>query len=90
MGRLLHGNLGQFMAQVVGGVVCFAWAFGASFPFFKILDRFVKLRVSPADEMAGLDIPEMGLAGHVPDDLPVPAFEPRAATRGVEPALGTA
>lgn len=87
---LLYGNLGQFMAQIVGGVVCFAWAFGASFLFFKILDRFVKLRVSPADEMAGLDIPEMGLAGYIPDDVPVPAFEPRAAVRGAEPALGTA
>jgi ammonium transporter, Amt family len=70
---LLYGNVGQFMAQVVGGAVCFVWAFGVSWAFFKALDRVVKLRVSPEAELAGLDIPEMGLAGYVPDDVPVPA-----------------
>ena len=43
---LFYGNVGQFVAQVIGGVVCFAWAFGASYIFFKILNRFIKLRVS--------------------------------------------
>ena len=70
---LLYGNVGQFVAQVIGAVVAFAWAFGASFIFFKLLDRVSKLRVSPEVELAGLDIPEMGLAGYVPDSLPTPA-----------------
>ena len=67
---LLYGNVGQFVAQVIGAAVCFAWAFGASYVFFKVLDRFVKLRVSPEVELGGLDIPEMGLAGYIPDDMP--------------------
>jgi len=67
---LLYGNVGQFVAQVIGAAVCFAWAFGASFIFFKVLNQFVRLRVSPETELAGLDLPEMGLAGYVPDDLP--------------------
>ena len=71
---LLYGGVGQFVAQVIGAAVAFIWAFGASWIFFKVLDRFIKLRVSPEDELAGLDIPEMGLAGYVPDELPAMAM----------------
>jgi len=70
---LLYGNVGQFVAQVVGAVVAFVWAFGGSWIFFKILDRFVKMRVSPEVELAGLDIPEMGMGGYIPDELPATA-----------------
>ncbi len=70
---LLYGNVGQFGAQVVGAAVAFAWAFGVSYVFFKVLDRFVKMRVSPEIELAGLDIPEMGLAGYIPDSPPAAA-----------------
>jgi Amt family ammonium transporter len=70
---LLYGNVGQFGAQVVGAAVAFAWAFGVSFIFFKVLDRFVKMRVSAEVELAGLDIPEMGLAGYIPDSTPAAA-----------------
>ncbi len=70
---LLYGNLGQFMAQVVGAAVAFVWAFGGAYIFFKVLDRFVKLRVSPEAELAGLDLPEMGIAGYIPDELPAMA-----------------
>jgi Amt family ammonium transporter len=70
---LLYGNVGQFGAQVVGAAVAFVWAFGLSFVFFKALDRVSKLRVSPEVELAGLDIPEMGLAGYIPDSPPVAA-----------------
>ena len=70
---LVSGNVGQFTAQVIGAAVCFVWAFGASFIFFKLLDKVVKLRVSPETELAGLDIPEMGSLGYVPDDAPAAA-----------------
>ena len=69
---LLYGNVGQFTAQVIGGVTAFVWAFGASFIFFKVLDRFSRLRVSPEVEIAGLDIPEMGITGYIPDDVGLP------------------
>jgi Amt family ammonium transporter len=72
---LLSGDAagaGQFIAQVIGAAVCFAWAFGASYVFFKVLNRFVPMRVSPEVEIGGLDLPEMGIAGYIPDD-PVPA-----------------
>ncbi len=70
---LLYGNVGQFAAQVVGAVVAFVWAFGVSYIFFRILNMFVKMRVSPEVELAGLDVPEMGLAGYIPDQLPATA-----------------
>jgi Amt family ammonium transporter len=70
---LLYGNVGQFVAQVVGAAVAFVWAFGASWIFFTVLNKFVKLRVSPETELAGLDVPEMGVVGYVPDDVPLAA-----------------
>jgi Amt family ammonium transporter len=70
---LVTGNIGQFVAQVVGAAVAFVWAFGASYIFFKLLDKVVKLRVSPEVELGGLDIPEMGSLGYVPDDVPAAA-----------------
>jgi Amt family ammonium transporter len=73
---LLYGNPGQMGAQIVGAVVAFVWAFGASYIFFKVLDRIVKLRVSPEDELGGLDLPEMGIAGYIPDGLPSPHHDP--------------
>ena len=74
---LLYGNVGQFVAQLIGAAVCFAWAFGASFIFFKLLDRVVKLRVSAATELQGLDIPEMGSVGYIPEDLPLGDIFPK-------------
>jgi ammonium transporter, Amt family len=68
---LLYGNVGQFVAQAIGAITCFVWAFGASLVFFKVLDRVVRLRVSPETELAGLDVPEMGLGGYIPDDVAV-------------------
>ncbi len=36
---LVNGNVGQMGAQIIGAAVCFVWAFGASFIFFKILGK---------------------------------------------------
>jgi Amt family ammonium transporter len=84
---LVSGNVGQMGAQIIGAAVCFVWAFGASFIFFKVLDRIVKLRVSPEAELGGLDIPEMGSLGYIPDELPdgydAPAPKPRTTPSGL-------
>jgi Amt family ammonium transporter len=70
---LVNGNVGQMGAQIIGAAVCFVWAFGASFIFFKILNAIVPMRVSPETELGGLDIPEMGSLGYVPDGVPAAA-----------------
>ncbi len=57
---LIGGNVGQFEAQVIGAVVAFVWAFGISFIFFKVLDKLMGIRVTPREEIAGLDLSELG------------------------------
>ncbi len=70
---LVSGNVGQMGAQIIGAAVCFVWAFGASWLFFTLLNKVMKLRVSPEAELGGLDIPEMGMLGYVPDAVPATA-----------------
>ena len=58
---LLYGNIGQFWAQLIDAGVVLVWAIGLSYVFFKILNATLGMRVKPEDEIAGLDIPEMGM-----------------------------
>jgi Amt family ammonium transporter len=67
---LFWGDVGQFEAQLVGAAVAFVWAFGVGFLFFKACDLTIGLRSKPEDELAGLDIPELGLLGYSPDAEP--------------------
>jgi Amt family ammonium transporter len=66
---LFHGNPGQLASQAleVGAILVFV--FGLSFLFFKLLNAMKLLRVSPKDELAGLDIPEMGAPGYTAVDM---------------------
>ncbi|MFA5867402.1 MAG: ammonium transporter [Actinomycetota bacterium] len=57
---LFFGDPGQLIAQLISMVVVVAWAFGASFIFFKVLNRFMRLRVKPEEELEGLDMTEIG------------------------------
>ncbi len=65
---LLYGNPGQFLAQLIDVGVILIWGFGLSFLFFKLLHATWGMRVKPEDEIAGLDIPEMGMLAY-PDHL---------------------
>jgi Amt family ammonium transporter len=68
---LLYGNPSQFGAQFVAVVAIALVTFGLSYGFFKILMAVGVLRSKPEDELAGLDIPELGTAGYAPD-VPMP------------------
>ena len=46
--------------QLLGIGTAFAWAFGLGFLIFKLIDITIGLRVSPEEEMEGLDIAEHG------------------------------
>ena len=61
---LFYGNAGQFIAELIGGVVCFVFVFVVMYAFFKICDKVIGLRVSAKDEIQGLDMPEMGIKGY--------------------------
>jgi Amt family ammonium transporter len=41
-------------------VTCFAWTFCTAFILFKVIDKTVGLRVTPEEEMEGLDVGEHG------------------------------
>jgi len=88
---LFFGDGGQLVAQLIGAVVCFAWAFGASFVFFKVLMALGLFRSKPEDELAGLDVPEMGTSAYpldpgIPEGAAVPV--PGGGFRP-QPALGS-
>jgi len=56
-------NIGGTSAKIIGVQVLgicagFVWAFGASFVMFKLIDKTIGLRVSPEEEMEGLDFGE--------------------------------
>lgn len=57
---LFFGDASQLVAQIVSIVVVIVWGFGVSFVFFKILDKIIPMRVSPEEELEGLDLHEIG------------------------------
>ncbi len=46
--------------QLIGIGACFLWVFPVAFLMFKLIDKTVGLRVSPEEEMEGLDFVEHG------------------------------
>lgn len=85
---LLFGNVGQFMAQVIGALSCVAFVFGLSFLFFRLQDRWQGIRVSPQEEVDGLDVHEMGVNAYNGDTrlfiqaTPAPERESAGAITG--------
>ena len=61
---LFYGNPGQFVAELIGGIVCFVFVFAVMYAFFKLCDKVIGIRVSAKDEVEGLDMPEMGIKGY--------------------------
>src|SRR6056297_406357 len=53
-------SLGIIGVQVLGIDVCFAWTFGLAFIMFKVIDMTIGLRVTPEEEIEGLDFTEHG------------------------------
>lgn len=67
---LLFGDPSQLLAQVIGIVTVVTVAFGGGYVFFRVLDAIMGIRVSPEQELEGLDIHEIGTPAY-------PNFEPR-------------
>lgn len=61
---LLFGDASQLLAQLICVLILIVWGFGVSYLFFIGLDKVWGLRVSPEDELEGLDIPEMGVLAY--------------------------
>jgi Amt family ammonium transporter len=69
---LLYGGSTQILAQLAEVGAVFIAVFGLSYLFFKVCASFKLLRVSREDELAGLDMPEMGSLAYPVDWEPAP------------------
>lgn len=72
---LLFGNAGFFAVQLINAAVVFIWAFGLGYIMFRILDSAVGIRVSPEEELEGLDLGEHGVAAYPNFVLTEPAID---------------
>jgi Amt family ammonium transporter len=79
---LLYGNFAQLGAQVFEAVSIAVVVGGLSYVFFRVLNGLNLLRVSPEAELAGLDMPEMGMPGYHGDGVPLPELGPRPIPGG--------
>ena len=71
-GLFYSGNLTQLAAQAIGFTITFAFVFSASFAVFWLIKKTYGLRVSEAEEDAGLDISEHGMYGYPEQFIPAP------------------
>jgi len=63
-GLFFGGGLHQFLTQLVGVVSVFAWVGVMAFTLFYTLKKTIGLRVSPQEEIEGLDLGEHDLASY--------------------------
>ena len=59
-GLFFGGGADQLIAQLIGAGALIAWAFVTGYIVFKVLDALMGIRVSPKEEIQGLDIIEHG------------------------------
>jgi Amt family ammonium transporter len=59
-GLFYGGGFGLLTVQLIGIVAVGAWAFVTIFIVFKVVDAIMGVRVSPQEELEGLDITEHG------------------------------
>jgi Amt family ammonium transporter len=69
---LIVGNTSQIIAQAIDMVVVVAWAFGTGYILFALIKALVGLRVSPEEEIDGLDIGEHGYSAYPEFIVPGP------------------
>ncbi len=68
-GLFYGGGIDQFLSQLIGALVTFAWAFGLGYVLFKVMDLSFGIRVSPEEELRGLDVSEHGTPAY-PEFVP--------------------
>jgi len=73
-GLVYSGHFTQLAAQCIGFMVAFSFVFSVSFATFWIIKKTYGLRVSEAEEDAGLDISEHGMYGYPEQFIPQPEY----------------
>lgn len=66
---LIYGGTTQIVAQLFEAGTVAVVVTLAGMVFFKMVDAMGWLRSAPEDELAGLDMPEMGAPGYTTDDV---------------------
>ena len=61
---LISGGSSLFVPQIIGMLAIAAWAYVTSFIVIKAIDSVVGLRVTPEEEIAGLDASEHGTTAY--------------------------
>ena len=69
-GLFTTGHCGRFLVQLVGALSTIAFVGVCAFILFIVIKKTAGLRVSPAEEIGGLDLPEHGLASGYADFMP--------------------
>jgi Amt family ammonium transporter len=67
---LFYGDASQLLAEIIGVVACLVAVGAASWVIFAVVEKTIGHRVSTPDEIAGLDLPEMGAIGYQQDVNP--------------------
>jgi Amt family ammonium transporter len=75
--------VGQLAAQAIGVVVIWTVVLGAAFAFFKIQNALMKggIRSEEADEIGGLDLPEMGALAYPEFEFAIEHSDPEIGER---------
>jgi len=76
---LFYGDASQLVAQIVETIVGASWNIIVGGVIFYVIGKLVGNRVSPEVEIAGLDIPEMGVPGYPEFIKPTPVADVPAA-----------
>ncbi len=87
-GLLYTGSFGQLGNQAIGVAAVFAFVFITSYATFWAIKKTYGLRVTEAEEDAGLDISEHGMYGYPEQFIPAPELvgygaAPQFGSRGV-------
>jgi ammonium transporter, Amt family len=61
---LFYGDASQFVAEIIGVAANIIYVGAIGWVVFKLIDKTVGMRVKPEEELEGLDLPEMGVAGY--------------------------
>jgi len=61
---ILYGDASQLWMQTIDCVVLAVFGFVMAYVWFKVSDKITPIRVSAEVELAGLDMPEMGVIGY--------------------------
>lgn len=69
-------GLRQLAAQAIGVLVIWTVMFGIAYLWFKLSDKITPVRSSEADEIGGLDLPEMGALAYPEFELAIEATDP--------------